>query len=376
MEMSMAVRKIKDAWWIDVRFNRVRHRLRSPENTKAGAEVYESKIRERLLRGEPLHAKNLTKPNSPTFKQFGEEWFNSYVVANNKPQEQKRKKSVLHYHLYPIFGSMNLGDISVRHVEQLKARLLERGSSPSTVNNTLNVLAKCLRCAEEWGEIQSRPEIRRVRMPPCKFDFLSGDEAGQLLQAADKPLWFAMSLMALRTGMRFGELVAIEWQDIDLSGMKLVVRRSLSGKVVTSPKNNRERSIPITKDLGSELSQLKKCSGPLFQRAEGGYITHSMARKALERTCRAAGIRRLGWHMLRHTFASHLASNSVSLQVIQQFLGHSDMKITLRYAHLAPSTLRDAIDTLERVEVRQTPYFGHLMGINSKKYLEIPSKMS
>src|SRR5574340_719272 len=106
----MAVRKIKSSWWVDFRFNDTRHRKRSPENSKAGAEAYELTLRQRLARGEPLD----DQQNSlePTFAEFAQRWFDDYVKANNKFSERRAKESILRLSLVPFFGKLRVGKIN------------------------------------------------------------------------------------------------------------------------------------------------------------------------------------------------------------------------------------------------------------------------
>ena len=76
-------------------------------------------------------------------------------------------------------------------------------------------------------------------------------------------------------------------------------------------------------------------------------VSDQMAQRAIPRFCAEAGIRRVGWHTLRHSFASHLVTAGVSIKAVQELLGHSDIRTTMRYAHLAPSALREALRVLE-----------------------------
>lgn len=98
-------------------------------------------------------------------------------------------------------------------------------------------------------------------------------------------------------------------------------------------------------------------------------MNHKAPPYAIQRMSKKAGLRRIGWHVLRHTFASHLAMKGVPLQQIQLLMGHSDPRVTLRYAHLAPSILRDAINVLEPVP-DFVEIFGQQMGSKIKSTVE------
>ena len=117
-------------------------------------------------------------------------------------------------------------------------------------------------------------------------------------------------------------------------------------KMLVAPKSNRERHIPLDSDVYETLYKRKRETGYVFL-DEGKYPFdyHRMERR-LTKACKKAGLLKIGWHTLRHTFASHLASKGVPMTAVQQLMGHSNITTTMRYAHLAPSTLRAAIDML------------------------------
>src|SRR4051812_16138332 len=104
----MAVRKLKSSWWVDFRYDHVRYRKRSPDNSRAGAIAYESQLRQRLARGGRLDSE---RDQQPTFEQFAWRWFEDYAKPNNKYSEQMAKKYILSSSLMPFFGSMPVGAI-------------------------------------------------------------------------------------------------------------------------------------------------------------------------------------------------------------------------------------------------------------------------
>ena len=102
----MAVRKIKNSWWVDFRADYIRYRKRSPENSKAGAEAYEANLRQKLARGERIDKVVQEPEQGRLFRDFAWQWFKEYVETNNKPSEQRNKRHILHASLVPIFGQM------------------------------------------------------------------------------------------------------------------------------------------------------------------------------------------------------------------------------------------------------------------------------
>ena len=188
-------------------------------------------------------------------------------------------------------------------------------------------------------------------MPTADYDFLTFEEAERLLDAIEDRSWYAMVLTALRTGLRYGELCELRWDDVDLVAGRLLVRRSFTKGFVTTPKTNKSREVPLspaTVEVLKGIRGLRHLKGGLvFCKPDGGRRIHRRADVAIKRFGRLAGLRSIGWHVLRHTFASHLIMRGRSLKEVQELLGHSDIKMTMRYAHLSPQVKRDAVATLD-----------------------------
>ena len=146
----MAVRIIKGSWWVDFRAGHTRYRKRSPENSCAGAKDYEATLRQKLARGEFIEVAERATPQDQVFGQFAWQWFDQYVVPNNKPSEQKTKKYILSASLVPFFGKMRLGKITTHDIERYKAHALKENVSRKTINNRLTVFRKCMTTAYDW----------------------------------------------------------------------------------------------------------------------------------------------------------------------------------------------------------------------------------
>lgn len=340
----MSVRKIRNTWWVDFRFNHVRYRKRSPANNRSGALAYEATLRGRLGRDEP--AVELVQ-KVMLFRDHAEEWRTTYVATNNKPSEQRQKECVLRVHLLPMFGSTPLDCISAHDIEKFKALKLSEGLSATTVNNHLGVLGKCLRTAQEWDRLNKVPTIRRLRAVSQRLDFLSDDEVDRLMAEHAEFDWHRMVVTALHAGLRLGELFALDWSDVDLTNRLLVVRRSMVRGITSDTKSHRIRYVPMTATLENAFRQSVRTTGPVFRDPDAPLPGHNVARRAMRRICKRAGIRSVGWHILRHTFASRLVARGTNLRATQLLLGHSTVTMTERYAHLAPSHLRDAIAVLD-----------------------------
>jgi integrase len=344
----MAVRRIRDSWWVDIRFAHTRYRKRSPENSKAGAQAYEALLRQRLARGEHIGGNELADRETKLFEVFAREWFDEYVLSNNKYSEAKAKRYILSASLVPFFGKMRVAHVTTHHVEQYKAAQIKSGVSNKTINNRLTVLNKCLLTAHDWLEIDTQPpKIKKLRCPPPKTDYLTPEESEFLLSGADGT-FREMLLTTLRTGVRQGELKALQWDAINWESGTLAIRHSWTEDIraLESPKNNRERIIPLVAEVRDLLLRRREHTGFVFADAAGLPFSDRHLNTRLAMLCAEVGLRRITWHVLRHTFATHLSTKGVALNAVQKLLGHATITTTMRYAHVPPSALREAVELL------------------------------
>jgi integrase len=364
MEEIMSVRRenrktkagTRGVWVVDVVAiqpdgSEVRVKKQSTRWAKQDALTYERQLLRSISSGE--YSKRKEEEAVPTLANFAEEFIEGYAKVHNKPSEVVSKQGNLDRYILPALAEKYLNEINVRDIEKLKGRLLAKGLKPKTVNNALATLGKLLRYAEEIEIIGKVPRIRLLKTPPPEFDFLSFEEAEKLLAAATyNPEWHAMIFFALRTGVRYGELCELRWSDVDLNAGRVVIRRSFCRGHVTTPKGGRQREIPLSPQTADLLHKQRHLKGELvFCKDDGGYHIHRRADVAIKRCCRYAKLRSIGWHVLRHSFASHLVMRGVPLKSIQELLGHSTMEMTMRYAHLSPEVNRDAVATLDEASM-------------------------
>ena len=340
----MSIKKRGNKYWIDFSFNGQRFRSPSPENTANGAKAFEATQRQRLAKGERIL---MSEISSPLFSVFADSWLNKYVKSNNKHSEYQCKKSAFKVHLLPFFGGLKLDQIKAYEIEEFKLAKRQTSLSLKTINNLLSTLRKCLNIAQEWGMLATVPKIRLLSVPPQKFDYLNFEECEYLL-ANSNGIWHDMILLAVKTGLRFGELIALSWPDVDFSNNQIAVRHSIVRGIMGSPKSNKIRYVPLLSSVREMLEARPHKYQYIFNLGNNKPMKQIYCIKNLHRICRQLNIRKIGWHALRHTFASHLANKGVSLKVIQELLGHADMQTTLKYAHLSPITLRESILVLDQ----------------------------
>ncbi|MDO8495145.1 MAG: site-specific integrase [bacterium] len=345
----MAVRKLKGSWTVDFQFRCERCRRVSPQNTREGALAYEAHLRGLLTRGEPLpsNSKADNEAKVISLEVFVEEWMTNYVRVNNKPSEQGNKRHALHKHILPYFKGFQLKGITAQSIEAFKAKKQSEGLKAKSINNLVAILRKCLVTAQDWGALEIVPRIKLLKAEAPKYKALNRQDEERLLQAIDDPFWKAVILTALKTGMRFSELVGLEWGDVDLERQILCVRRANVRGHIGTPKNNRTRYIPLTKELVGALQTIWHPGGLAFP-FQGSWLGYETGRKHLAAYCHKAGIQVVAWHALRHTFASRLVSEGAPLKAVQDLMGHSTINMTMRYSHLNQTDLRKAVSLLER----------------------------
>ncbi len=293
------------------------------------------------------------RKEAPTF----EEWFlGRYMVEwceaqKNKPGTVVEKKSIFEHHLKGTVGSMRLDEIDVGVVQELKASLGQRPNrykkqlSLKTLNNVLAVLSNAMRYAEEVGLIEEAPRIRQYKFERPEIECLEFTEWQRMLAAAAAEGLSVAVQIAGDAGLRLGEVLAVQWEDIDLVAGRITVSRQLRKGVEGTPKGGRRRSVPITPALLAALKGLPQVRrGRVVCAADGKPVAEAALKHRIYRVCRKAGLPERGWHALRHTFATHAAQFGVNPWRLQAWLGHSSINMTMRYVHHADEHRRPIPD--------------------------------
>jgi integrase len=322
----------------------------SPINTRRGAEAFERQVRQSLLDG----SWNKEVIEVPTVAVFAPR-FLEHAKTNNKFSTYRTKTHLLNGHVLPYFGSMKLDQVTAGRIEAFKAQLLGKKLSKKSVNNVLTCLGKLLSLAFDWGELNHVPKIQWLKSGKPDFDFLSFEEAETLVSKAEEGRWQTMIVVALNTGLRIGELCGLQWGDIDLKAGRLLVKRNVHRGELDTPKGGRSREVPLNERVTKALQAWPKRLGSpwVFPQDDGDFMRNPQhaAAVAIGRNAALAGLqsdtRSIGWHTLRHTFASHLTMKGLPLRVLQGYLGHSTIAMTERYAHLSPTVAKEGVRLLD-----------------------------
>ena len=162
-----------------------------------------------------------------------------------------------------------------------------------------------------------------------------------LVRAADSEQDAAIFLTAAFTGLRMGELLALRWRDVDFAGSAIRVRSSFAGGALTTPKSGKVRSVPMAPEVASALAKLSdrgRWRGDddlVFVGVLGSYLDGSALRRRFDVAVKAAGIRPLRFHDLRHTFGTRMIAKA-DIRRVQEWMGHADVQTTMKYLHYVP----------------------------------------
>jgi len=339
-------------WWVDYTDARTGRRVRrcvSP--SKAEAEDVLAKIRaETVERGffEPR------KELRVLFEEFAEEYL-AWAKANKRSYPQDAR--IVRY-LGGTFNGKLLSEITPVMVERYKLKRSQEFRyktrqlvKPREVNYHLAILKALFNKAIRWGKATANPVkgVKFLKENNARTRYLDNKEIAALLAACtgSPRMEHLKSLVtvALNTGMRLGEILALKWTDIDYAKGLIHIRMSKSGEGRTVPMNDAVRDA-----LRSCVSIAQVVTpGDSFVFCHGNGKRRLSFRGAFQAALRKAGIRDFRFHDLRHTFASHLASNGVDILVLKELLGHKTLAMTMRYSHLFPDRGRKAVDRLSAI---------------------------
>ena len=267
---------------------------------------------------------------------------------SHKPSGIAAKETILRVHLITQLGTKELDRITNEDVQRLKSTLCEK--SPKTVNNVLATLSRMLTVAVEWGVIDALPcTVKQLKTPRPAVAFHDFEDFESLVTSTKviDPNSYLITLLGGEAGLRCGEMMALEWSDVNLGKRQLCVRRSEWKGHVTSPKGGRIRYIPLTVRLASALRQHRHLRGRrVLVERDGRTFTQKMVQDRVRWAARRAQVP-AGVHILRHTFCSHLSMRGAPVRAIQELAGHQDLSTTLRYMHLSPAAIQGAIRLLD-----------------------------
>lgn len=307
----------------------------------------------------------ITAPQQ-TLKAYLEYWLEDVHKPNIRISTYVKYKKLLKY-ILPTLGQTMLQKLTPQQIQKLYANKLKEGLSPKMVVCIHGLLHKALDNAVKWGlvarnvcDLVSPPRLRKKEK-----QVLSLEQAHTLLMHVKKHRLEAILMLALTTGMRRGEILALHWQDINLQEGSVQVKRTVDyiphyGYVETEPKTAtgfRKIMLPTfvvgaLKAHHVQQDEARSKSGDkwvekdlIFCGLLGDYFNPNYLLRVFKQVLIDAGLPHMRFHDLRHSAATILLSMNVHPKVVQEVLGHSTISMTLDiYSHVLPSMQRDVPD--------------------------------
>jgi integrase len=315
--------------------------------TRKAAEQAEQEFavtRRRIDRGELAEDTNPAQ----TFRQASEDWLGSLEGRQSRSTGVYRKR--LEIYIWREFGDARLNDITKPMVMAYRDRQA-RKFAPATVNGNLTCLSSAFSyfVDRQWVERNPCSRVKPVENPETSYNWIhTREEITRLLVASAGDLR-EMVALTLATGLRLDELLHLEWSDVDVGNRLITVHRGRQGTV----KSGKLRHVPILDSVHAMLRQRslrragaklvfpsppRRTKGPRGTIVSGGVRTKPGVREIYKLALKRAGLdQTLRWHDLRHTMASHWMMDGGDIFKLSRILGHSNVTMTLRYAHLAPT---------------------------------------
>ncbi len=267
--------------------------------------------------------------------------FLEYQKVHVTPKEYEREVSIVENHLRPFFGGKLVSAISPQEVERF---LMERSKkvSAATVRKEGGVLKRFLSYArkKKWIDTNPAADVSLPKAPAGRLRYLHPGEFQALLEHCP-PAIRPIVKIAAYTGMRRSEILSLRWLDVDFISRQINLRQSKNGEGRTVYLN--DLAVEVFRSV--RLDTKTKPEHLVFV-LDGAPEELSMA---FVRACRKGGIADFRFHDLRHTHASWLRQNGTQLDVIAKQLGHKDLRMTTRYAHLGATQVRDAVNSLDAI---------------------------
>jgi len=354
-------------WYIRLSVGRGDSRIR-PHYTVTGTRADAERELTRLLH--ELDSGSYVPPATLTLEGYLHRWLREHCDTNLAARTaQEYRGHVRRYIQGTPLGQTALTQLRPLHIQRWLNELRSRGLSAATVRHAGAVLHRALVDACRWG-LLSRSPMEHIPLPvpePPAVDVYGPEEVARYVEAArGHPSEMAL-LLAVYTGARAGEICALQWRDIDDGLDSITFQRSLAvlpggQRVLKHTKSGRAKVLPVIQPLREALREQRArqarwrmlCSyydpaGFVASWEDGAPFTPDYLSHRHQAVARAAGLRPIRLHGLRHTCATLLLEAGVDIAVVSRWLGHSSIAVTARtYAHVTRRLFEDAAGRLER----------------------------
>nr|HET6903255.1 site-specific integrase [Ktedonobacteraceae bacterium] len=305
-----------------------------------------------------------------TVQEYLESWLEDTHKPTVRLSTYLNYRKLLKNYLVPGLGKIKLQKLTPQQVQAFYSKKINEGLSPKTVTNVHGVLHKALDNAVKWNMLSRNvcDAVTPPRVPRKELNYLTKEQAHTLLKEVKAHKLEALLTLAITTGMRRGELLALRWQDIDFENGSIQVKRAVSymkeyGYVESEPKTARSRReimlpafvVDILVQHREHQKEQRRTIGVdwldknlVFTNATGDFYSPSTMLKVFKRFLISIGLPHMRFHDVRHSAATILLTMKVHPKVVQEILGHSQITTTMDiYSHAMPSLQGDATQQWE-----------------------------
>ena len=363
-------------WWVFVSYDN--QRTSKMIGSKDAANAVARTIEAKLALGEFSFEE---EKRVPIFKEYAESWIKTTVPATCKESTTDDYRAILKNHVLPVFSSCRVNEITRGKIKDFLLDKISSGKRKATVSHMKSVISGVLDKAVDDEVIQSNPalgirKILKIDDQKEHIDPLSAEELDLLLNAFREHFseHYTMILLLSRTGVRSGEALALQWEDIDFNGRFIEIRRSYVRDKITTPKNKKSRRVDMSKQLAETLKiHMTECKEKglrlgfgdapeyVFTNQYGRLLDKNNWRKRVfDKALKKAGIRGIRVHDIRHTYATLRIAKGDNIADVSKQLGHHSVKLTMDvYYHWVPGKKKSEVDELDnlgayRVQIAST----------------------
>jgi integrase len=375
--MGVKIRKRGGKWYVFVNYHG-RRKAKCVGSSRELAEQVRRQLEAKLALGDLGFLSD--SPEEPAFAPYAEKWLKTDALRC-KPSTVDFYRDYQERYVIPRFGQKKITAITRDEIKDFMSDLTEKGLAKNTIRLAIATLRVVLSAAVEEGILASNPGLRLGRFLEShkaahEAQAMTREEAQIFLEAAKEfyPDFHPLFLMALRAGLRKGELLAVRWGDIQFGASDndpnryiLVQRNYVHGRF-TTPKSKKSRRADMSRELRGVLLELRDkrmleafmkgktsiAEDLVFLSKAGTVLDQSNLTNYHFLPCLdRAGLRRFRFHDLRHTFGSLLIRDGASLAYVKDQMGHSSIQVTVdTYGHLIPGA---DIAWVDRLDVKTTP---------------------